>query len=248
MNADKALNVLIQPDDLTKATDQAAPGHSELGQALDETAHVAAPGMTCRALFELASGPVDAARAMGDEFELVKKQIEETNVELDKMGVRAALAFSSIKANLFDAIRQEAFSEAFSAGNVEPYFKKIVARANQAHQANAAVAATAVTRAQTEVEKPATAKRDQAIAGQIPADTSVRQSDQQLLMLAAFASAGTQLNRAITAIEAGAKDLGSFAGQVQQLGKVVAGFNVQLAELRQQMAELAHKQNQPQAQ
>jgi len=245
MDTDKTLNVLTQPDDLTKATDHATPGHHELGQALDETGPVAAPGMMGRALVELASGPVDAARAMGREFELVKKKIEETNVELDKMGARAALAFSSIKASLFDAIRQEAFSEAFDVGNTEPHFKKIM---DQAHQANAAVATTTVTRARSEVERPATAGRDQTIAGQIPADTSVRLSDQQLLMLAASASAGTQLNRAITAIEAGAKDLGSFAGQIQQLGKVMTGFNVQLAGLKQQIAELAHKQNQPQGQ
>ncbi|MGA2869767.1 MAG: hypothetical protein ABSF34_11490, partial [Verrucomicrobiota bacterium] len=73
-------------------------------------------------------------------FEMVKKKIDETNEKLDAMGARAALAFSNINANLFDAIRDEEFS----TQKIDAYFKRIE---EDAAAAKAAIeAALAITK------------------------------------------------------------------------------------------------------
>lgn len=73
-------------------------------------------------------GPMGIALAVGYAFEAIREHIAETNKELDEMGKRAAEAFADIKANLFDAIKEETFS----TEKVDKFFANLKAQADAA--------------------------------------------------------------------------------------------------------------------
>jgi hypothetical protein len=103
--------------------------HRELHKILHLLGNSTVPGLG-RALGELAMGPIGIALAIGTAFEQVRKHIEEVNKELDEMGERAAQAFADVKANLFDAIRDEEFS----TEKIDKFFAHVKEQADEAKQ------------------------------------------------------------------------------------------------------------------
>lgn len=129
-NADQARasleSVKSSTTELSKEVDKSVISQHELRKVMTEIGNSVAPGMG-HALAELAFGPVGAALAIGSAFEMVRDRIKETNAEMDKMGEKAANAFSNLKANLFDTIEDEEFS----TDKIDAYFNHIEERAKR---------------------------------------------------------------------------------------------------------------------
>lgn len=83
------------------------------------------------ALMGALMGPIGLAVAVTAVFEGIRERIADTNKELDEMATKAADAFSGVKHNLFDAIR----NEEFGTGKIDEFFKHIEDDANQAKKA-----------------------------------------------------------------------------------------------------------------
>jgi len=114
-------------DDLKNKQDEASDSaeklhfnHRALHQIMHLIGNETAPGLG-RALTGALYGPIGFALAAGYAFENLREQIAKTNEELDGIGARAAEAFSNVKANLFDALR----NEKFSTEKVDAFFRHI---------------------------------------------------------------------------------------------------------------------------
>jgi len=101
--------------------------HRALHQIMHLIGNETAPEMG-HALAGALYGPIGIALAVGYAFEALRKNIADTNAELDKMGEKAAEAYADVKANLFDAL----IKEEFSTENVDKYFKKFETDADAA--------------------------------------------------------------------------------------------------------------------
>ena len=94
--------------------------HRALHQIMHLIGNETAPGLG-RALTGALYGPLGWALAFGYAMEALRENIAKTNTELDAMGERAAEAFSNVKANLFDALR----NEEFSTEKVDKFFRHL---------------------------------------------------------------------------------------------------------------------------
>jgi hypothetical protein len=116
--------------DAAGKTEQLHLNHKSLHKIMHMIGKETAPelGVAMNAAFV---GPLALAVAVGVAFEGIREHIRETNKELDEMGERASQAYANVKANLFDAIREEEFS----TEKVDKFFKKIEDDAGKAQKA-----------------------------------------------------------------------------------------------------------------
>ena len=119
-------------------SEKAAAGHTEklhlnhraLHQIMNLIGKETAPELG-HALAGALYGPIGIALAVGYAFEAIRTHIAETNKELDAMGEKAAEAYANVKANLFDAIR----NEEFSTEKLDKFFKNIEDNSKRAQTA-----------------------------------------------------------------------------------------------------------------
>jgi hypothetical protein len=106
--------------EVRKATEAGEGFHAnqrEVGHVLREFGEQIAPG-AARTLYDLRFGFFGLALAAGEAAMAFREHLSAMNKDMDEMADRAAQAFADMKANLFDAIR----NEEFSTDSVDKYF------------------------------------------------------------------------------------------------------------------------------